>query len=48
MPGSSDLQTFLVDLQPVGRRIQASQGATLLEAVQAVYLANQVEYIIEV
>ena len=28
-------QTFLVDLQPVGRRVQVSKGATLLEAAQA-------------
>lgn len=35
MPDSPNPQTFLVDLQPVGRRVQVSKGATLLDAAQA-------------
>jgi hypothetical protein len=31
MPDSPNPQTFLVDLQPVGRRVQVGKGATLLE-----------------
>jgi uncharacterized 2Fe-2S/4Fe-4S cluster protein (DUF4445 family) len=35
MPDHPGQQTFLVDLQPVGRRIRINKGATLLEAAQA-------------
>lgn len=35
MPESQKPQSFQVDLQPVGRRVQMNTGATLLEAAQA-------------